>query len=171
MNLIRLYGRMADKHPFTTATITGGTVTFFSDLSCQKLENIKKENKMYDLKRTLKMISLSMMTSPQVFMWYRFLANKLKLSGLKAVIADQLIFTPYDITFMISYYTLINNEDIIYWKKNLMKKFPEMYSTNICFWGAVLCINFTYIPLNFRLLFGSGMNFFFTIYTSYRLNN
>lgn len=161
---LTFYERMITRYPIRTAMITGGTVGFCSDYVSQRITN------KYDYKRSLRYICIAMTTCPIVFHWYKFIDRTFKTTS-KRLLADQLVFSPFDLMYCFTLNTLMIGGNYIDIKNKIKNDLPETYLGNIVFWGTALSINFRYVPINYRLLYSNVAAFIYNIYLSYKVNS
>ena len=117
--------------------------------------------------------------APYAHLWYckwvpsimpKITANP-KLQALFSVVGDQLLFTP---PLMTSF--LFLNDFLLNWNvksaiNNVREKLWRGLKTNWTVWPPVQFINFTLIPVHFRVLFVNIVGLFWSIYLSYLQNN
>jgi protein Mpv17 len=161
-----LYEKAIVNYPVRTAMITGSLVATAGDYVCQRLTN---KDKSYDYKRGLRYALIASSTSPVVLFWYRFLNRRFNRLYSKLAM-DQFIFSPIDIMYCFAANTFLIGGDIYQLKSKIYNDLPSTYCGNMLFWTTALSVNFSIIPLNYRLLFSNGCSFLYNIYLSYKVN-
>lgn len=92
---------------------------------------------------------------PAAFGWYSFLQRRVMLSSsmmttLARVLLDQGVFTPTHLTCFLSCMAFFEGKDPM---EKLRTTFWTSYKANLLIWPAVQGINFSFVPLDYRVLF------------------
>ena len=146
---------------------TTGTMAFCGDSICQQIE----KNRPYSIKRSLKFGAYGLLMGPQVCLWYRVLCRNVtggSFVGIKRMACDQLCFGPYDLAFALSFNALINGGDLNNIKYKIGCQWLDTYKTSLFYWPIVLTLNFTYVPIHYRVIFSNVAAMFFNGYVSYK---
>ncbi|KAK2843937.1 Protein required for ethanol metabolism [Arthroderma sp. PD_2] len=91
---------------------------------------------------------------PAATTWYKFMQRSIVLRNPKAtlvarVCADQVLFTPTHLTCFLSSMAIMEGNDPL---ERLRTTFGTAYKTNLMLWPWVQAANFTFVPLEHRVL-------------------
>lgn len=106
---------------------------------------------------------------PAATTWFRFLQSKIVLQNKKLeigarVAADQLIFAPTNLLAFLSTMSVLEG---ISPSEKLAKTYKGALQSNWMVWPFVQVVNFSFIPLDYRVLFVNGLSVFWNCYLSY----
>lgn len=92
---------------------------------------------------------------PAATTWYGFLQRRVAFKSAAStvtarVIADQLLFTPVHLTAFLSSMAFLEGTDPA---ERLRATLVPSYKANLAIWPAVQAVNFSIIPLDYRVLF------------------
>mgnify|MGYP003365784449 FL=1 len=153
-NIFKRYNYWLTKYPYRTNAITTGTLFGTGDIIAQKL--FTKEDE-YDYKRTIRAtIYGSVIFSVVGDKWYKLL-NNLKLSNsMRGIIVrvgiDQIIFAPFGLVLYYTSMTILSGGYIKDIRQKLSNQWwPTLY-TNWLIWPWIQIINFSIVPVQYRLL-------------------
>ncbi|EZF24178.1 hypothetical protein H112_03256 [Trichophyton rubrum D6] len=91
---------------------------------------------------------------PGATTWYKFMQRSIvlknpKLTLVARVCADQTLFTPTHLTCFLSSMAILEGNDPL---ERLRTSFGTAYKTNLMLWPWVQAANFTFVPLEHRVL-------------------
>ncbi|PNY26574.1 Protein SYM1 [Tolypocladium capitatum] len=169
IGLFRWYnGRLAAR-PLLTQSITTAVLFATGDITAQQLVE-KRGLKGHDLTRTGRMALYGgCVFGPVATTWFGFLARRVNLKNprletLARVACDQTLFAPVMIgVFLGSMATMEGNSA----KERLEKTWWPALRTNWMVWPFVQIINFTFLPLQHRVLFANVISIGWNSYLSW----
>jgi hypothetical protein len=161
-------------HPKVTNGLTGFFTFASGDVIAQKF--VLNPNKEIDFSRAFQTGILGVMMNGIVLHhWYNVLdrlfgSSMVDKGGVMLkMIADQLVFAPFAISIFFAFASTINAEQIeikrdtfnsnsndaslrnyTLFKEKMNNSFLKTYLTDCCMWPFVNCVNFRYIPKNYR---------------------
>ncbi|KAH6795912.1 hypothetical protein C2S51_036898 [Perilla frutescens var. frutescens] len=160
---LQQYLLQLQQHPLRTKVITAGVISAISDIVAQKLSGIKK----LQLRRLLlKVLFGSAYLGPFGHYFYILLEKVFKgkkdnKTVVKKVLFEQLTSSPWNnLVFMLYYGLVIEGRPWLQVKSKIKKEFPAVQYTAWTFWPVVGWVNHQYMPLQFRVVFGSVVGFF-----------
>ncbi|KAJ1922011.1 hypothetical protein H4219_000358 [Mycoemilia scoparia] len=139
----------------------------------------------YDLLRTARFAVNAALFAPIVFKWHSFLHRKLPIPDptpgmaikariiqtvpplLRRLIVDQAIFGPLANTVFFTTITLLEGGWIDDIRDKLKRLWWNTYVTGLYVWPTAQAINFTFVPLMYRVPFGSSVSMFWQCYMSW----
>lgn len=142
------------KHPYAVQSVQTGALLWLGDVIAQK----GLESKEYDKMRAARMTAMGIMIGPSVHVWYltleRFLGKKKDLrTGLTKVAIDQLLFAPIVLVVFISTLSTLEGKSLSEIQTKVRAEFKDLIIANYKLWPAVQVINFTLVPVEYRVLF------------------
>ncbi|XP_054729634.1 mpv17-like protein [Anastrepha obliqua] len=147
------------------------------DVICQKVVE-KRELRDVDLKRVLKFSSVGLLyIGPALKFWYGSLDKIVPKNGstfkrgLKKMALDQICFAPVFLAGVISVFGLVNGDEPAVIKERLRKDYKTVLTGNYMLWPPAQIINFTFIPINYQVVFAQFVALFWNIYLSLKLND
>ncbi|EIW71354.1 hypothetical protein TREMEDRAFT_67721 [Tremella mesenterica DSM 1558] len=171
---VRYYNRNFDKRPIPTLIVTNGILSTVADVLTAKPPP-GTPGPSYDFERTLRFSVYGMAMGPIIGRWLRLLERQLpvrqgtKGNGLqfaKRVFADQAIMAPIGLILFVGSMGLMEGRDLT----GVGDKFQEMYwpalMANWKVWPLLQTINFTAVPLPYRVPFQSTCGIAWTLYLS-----
>ncbi|XP_025832989.1 uncharacterized protein LOC112905222 isoform X2 [Agrilus planipennis] len=153
-------------HPYYTQCAQSAIIMMASDLIAQKMEGLQK-----NWFRTFRFGLLGTFYSgPVLCFWYKYLEYAIRDGResqilIKKVLLDQLVFSPIYFFFMLIL-TLGLRDREIFWKT-----FREVLFDSYKLWPFFQIINFTFVPINYRILAGQLMAVLWNIYLSSKLHH
>ncbi|XP_060553542.1 protein Mpv17-like isoform X2 [Ruditapes philippinarum] len=153
--LLKAYQHALKVHPIRTAAISAGTLLSAGDVLAQLVVE-KRPLEMYNVKRTIRFaIFGTFFGGPMFSVWYSTLARKLghtKYAALKMVACDQLLFAPPFIAYFLIVMELMKGEGLQDIKLKLQDDYGDVMKTNYKIWPAVQAMNFTFVPVHYRVV-------------------
>jgi hypothetical protein len=171
MNILRSYEKLLNKKPIITKAVTSFCTFGLGDLICQSLE--KKEN--INWKRFLIQASFGFMIGPYFhlqfckIMPYLFPFNK-KFSTVKSVAYDQTVGATLFTTMFFSYLDKFNGKSFDQIKEGLKQKLFPTLKDNWKIWPILMAINFSIVPIQYRVLYANFWGMLWVAYLSYVQN-
>ncbi|GLU08203.1 hypothetical protein SLE2022_251270 [Rubroshorea leprosula] len=154
----RKYLIQLQAHPLRTKAITSGVLAGFSDVVAQKISGIKR----LQLRRLLLIMLYGFAYGGPFGHFLHKLMDKIfkgkknTKTIAKKVLLEQLISSPWNNFFFMTYYGLvIEGRPWTLVKNKVRKDYPTVQLTAWKFWPIVGWINYQYMPLQFRVLFHS----------------
>ncbi|ERN18903.1 hypothetical protein AMTRI_Chr07g75770 [Amborella trichopoda] len=158
-------------HPLRTKAITAGCLAGCSDFMAQKISGLKK----LQLRRLLLVMLYGFAYGGPFghflhkLMDIIFKGKKDSKTTLKKVLVEQLTSNPWNNFVFMMYYGLVVERRSFGLVKNKVKKdYPSVQLMSWRFWPIVGWVNYTYVPLQFRVLFHSFVASCWGIYLNLR---
>lgn len=155
-------------YQFPFALITGILVAT-GDVIAQQV--VEKKGRSHDIRRTARMAVVGLGIGTILRPWYltldRIIKGQTKIDALKKMVIDQSVASP---TIIFTFYTLketIEGKTFAEYKKTLQERYFATLQTNYKFWPLVQIINFSFIPLENRILFVNVAAIFWNTYLSW----
>lgn len=173
-NPFLIYRRLLYDRPFITNVLTTTTFMTTGDLTSQWILQQKDH---IDLKQTARFaIAGLIFVGPSV---RGFLVGIDKLFGptsnvlvlAKKLIVDQGLCAPCFLAANITVLTLLHKKSFEEVDKELRRSYLSLLKLNYTFWPFVQLLNFYFIPLTYRVLFGSTAALIWNTLFSYKLYN
>ncbi|TFA98299.1 Protein SYM1 [Trichoderma ghanense] len=161
-------GRLAAR-PFLTQGVTTAVLFATGDITAQQLVE-KRGIKGHDTSRTSRMALYGgCVFGPVATTWLGFLARRVRLRNarvetLARVAADQLLFAPVMIGVFLSSMATMEGKSA---KERLDQTWWPALKANWVLWPAVQFVNFTFLPLQYRLLFANVISIGWNSYLSW----
>ncbi|KAH8698591.1 hypothetical protein BGW36DRAFT_426291 [Talaromyces proteolyticus] len=178
------YSRVQDKRPYVTQMVSSLIVYLCGDLSAQLLfpsevqpapqestnnttvstndaseEQSKPVLAGYDPLRTLRHLTIGLISSIPSFKWFMFLHHNFNysskfLSILTKVSVQQAVFTPIFSTYFFLMQSLMVGATFEETCERLKRAVPDSIRNSVKLWPAVTAFSFMYVPPQFRAIFG-----------------
>jgi protein Mpv17 len=106
---------------------------------------------------------------PAATTWFKFLQTKVVLPNKKLEICarvgvDQLLFAPTNLFVFLSTMSILEGVSP---REKLAKTYTGALQSNWMVWPFVQVVNFSFVPLDYRVLFVNGLSIFWNCYLSY----
>lgn len=106
---------------------------------------------------------------PAATKWFKFLQTKIVLPNKKLEICarvgvDQLLFAPTNLFVFLSTMSILEGVSP---QEKLSKTYTGALQTSWMVWPFIQVVNFSVVPLDYRLLFVNGLSIFWNCYLSY----
>lgn len=177
INLIASYNNTLAVHPIKTKVATNGTIMTAADLTAQTIDIRAKpeERKKIDLIRTARMtVTSALLLTPLIHHYYnvldRFLPGNSTKIVLKKLTFDQAVVAPLSLAAFLSVVTLMETRSMNSVGDKLHKDWLPTLKINYAIWPVANYINFQYVPLQQRILYGSTVGYFWGIILAYMAN-
>ncbi|KAJ5273782.1 Mpv17/PMP22 [Penicillium angulare] len=152
--MLRWYQARLAKRPILTASVTSAVLFGSGDVLAQQAVDRKGLEK-HDFARTGRMALYGgAVFGPVATGWYRVLQNHIvfkstAVTTVARVAADQFAFAPVQLTCFLSAMAVMEGSDPVEkWKRS----FVPSYKANCLVWPFVQAVNFTFVPLELRVL-------------------
>lgn len=112
---------------------------------------------------------------PGLRKWYGTLEAKCTATSklgrtVQKVFIDQIVFAPIFLAGLLSIIGYSQHQDVGKVKEKLQNDYPDILIANYSVWPWVQIINFSFIPLNYQVLWTQTFAVFWNIYFSWRTN-
>ena len=106
---------------------------------------------------------------PAATAWFRVLQTKVKFQNKKLeigarVAVDQLVFAPTNLFVFLSTMSILEGVSP---REKLARTYSTALQGNWMVWPFVQVVNFSYVPVDYRVLFVNGLSIFWNCYLSY----
>ncbi|KAL1994446.1 hypothetical protein VTN49DRAFT_1916 [Thermomyces lanuginosus] len=167
--MLRWYSAKMASRPLLTSSITTAGLFGAGDVLAQQLVDRKGLDK-HDYGRTGRMILYGgAVFGPAASAWYGVLQRHIAFRSYAATIAtrvaaDQVLFTPSHLFCFLTSMSIMEGSDP--WEK-LRNGFWPTFKTNVGVWSTVQAINFSVVPLEYRVLVVNVVSLGWNCYLSY----
>ena len=136
----------------------------------QYYERLKGKQLQWDVKRTRTIFAANCVLGPVCHYWYIFLercftGKSLKILA-KKVLLDQALFSPAYILVFFGVIGVLENMSIRNIVTDLNTKGLHLFKTECLVWPPAQVVNFSIIPLRYRVLFDNAVSLGFDVYYS-----
>ena len=169
LGLLRGYGRLQQRRPYLAQISTMATVFFTGDLSAQAVSSRRFQTKEYEPVRGLRSALIGSIWSIPAYHWFIWLGRHFQYSswistiGTKILI-QQSMFVPVVNTYFFGMQTLLAGGTLQDANRRVQTGVPVSWKNSWKMWPMVTAISFTYIPPQYRSVFGS---LFATVWQTY----
>ena len=166
---IRAYGRLQQRRPYITQVSTMVTVLFTGDLSAQCIGSQMFSSREYEPSRGIRSAVIGAIWSIPAYHWFMWLsrsfqyASWIRTIGTKILI-QQSLFVPVVNTYFFGMQSLLAGSGLDEAKERVKKAVPISWKNSWKLWPMVTAISFTYVPPQYRSVFGS---LFATVWQTY----
>ena len=166
---MRFISRLMKKYPIRTQLGLSGLIAWSSDTTVQVLSD-----RPFDYTRNIRFAATFLLFGgPANLAWLRFLDSR-KLNTIHCVACDNLMFYPTLLFCIVSINELlkfyVTNETNQNELPDRMQELPGLVASSWCVWVPVQTVNFTYVPLHYRLIVIQSAAYVFNMYVSYKIN-
>ncbi|KAM7540257.1 hypothetical protein Aperf_G00000032459 [Anoplocephala perfoliata] len=163
------YSNLLVRYPVRTQAISTAVIMGSGDIIAQKIVERKKK---WDVIRTAKFSAIGLIVvGPVLNFWYAFLDRFYKGQGmvrtLKMVATDQICMAPMLLTSIIGLTIFTRNWSVEEAKQGLSVSFISALKTNWTVWPPTQFVNFTFVPVHFRLFVVNFVSLFWNTFLSY----
>lgn len=174
----KIFNNLFEKHLLFMNCLIAGTLYFIADITCQLME-IQKEQKEYDLFRTLRMSFIGItLEGPIMTWWYgkvlaKFIKSKPDTFLYKSFIPtllDNFIFGPVHLTIFFFYNGILkkqNKEEII---DKITNTGVNVFLVSLLAWTPLTLINFFFVPRIYQATVIFFADFFWVNFLSWCAN-
>lgn len=172
-NLLKLYRKLLHTRPLITNVLTTATFMTTGDITSQLILQDKEK---YDLDQTKRfaiagLIYVGPLARGCIVLVERlFGPTKSLLLLSKKVLFDQLLSAPIFLAGNITTLTYLKSQSFDEVQKEIRQSYFNLLKLGYSFWPFVQLLNFYFIPVAYRVVFGSGAALIYNVLFSYRLN-
>ncbi|PVU85389.1 hypothetical protein BB559_001101 [Furculomyces boomerangus] len=178
MSFSKFWNSSAKKYPVFTMVITNGTLAATGNILAQSLSFFSDENKekhksffeKFELSQTVRFFAYGMMFAPFSFKWFSYLDRRFPFRSIspsvkpkknfaywsvvgKRLSADQLLFSPLAAGAFIAVMGAMEKKSLQEIKERFNERYFKTLIGSYILWPAVQVINFSIIPLIYRVPF------------------
>lgn len=168
--LLKVYQRALQVHPVRTAALSAGTLMTLGDAIAQTLVEKKPLSK-FEFKRSLRFLVFgTFLAGPLFSIWYTKLARTFghtRYATLKMVACDQLLFAPPFLAYFLAVMEILKGEGLQDIKFKLQDDYPDVMKMNYKIWPAVQAVNFTFVPVHYRVVTANIVAVFWNTYLAW----
>ncbi|CAO2656261.1 Nn.00g050640.m01.CDS01 [Neocucurbitaria sp. VM-36] len=173
----RAYGRVQQRKPYMTQFVSSLVIYFVGDLVAQsiaqpadgveKAQEAEDEEKGWvqewsdnrDWARTGRALAIGGLTSIPSYKWFLWLGNNFNygskiLSLTTKVVVNQALFTPIFNSYFFGMQSLLSGATIPEIIERIKHTVPTSWINSCKVWPVVTAFSFTYIPIQYRSIFG-----------------
>ncbi|KAJ8902242.1 hypothetical protein NDN08_006649 [Rhodosorus marinus] len=167
-NLLALYGKLLARGPLTTKMITGGILTALADYMAQWIEMKDDPEKDLDLRRLASLTAwFTLVGTPLLHGWFGFLERifpgMVALKAVKQMAIDQLLWAVFFNAQMMFGMTFLETFDVKAALKKIKDQIVTVIIANWKLWPIAQLVNFSVVPLSYRVLFANLVAFVWTL--------
>ncbi|KFZ13827.1 hypothetical protein V501_03502 [Pseudogymnoascus sp. VKM F-4519 (FW-2642)] len=168
---LSLFSRAQRARPWTTQFVSTLIVYFLGDLSAQR---IKGEE--YEVERTGRALVIGAGAAIPCYTWFVYLGNSFNytspiLSLLTKVVVNQLAFTPIFNTYFFGMQSLLSHppslSSLEHAFEHVKRTVPTSFINSCKLWPIVTAFSFTFLPPDFRNIFGGVVAIGWQAYLSF----
>jgi len=167
-SFFRWYRSLIDKYPIRTPCVSAAILQACGDCIAQSFERSTNKDQKYDLKRTAIMSSLGFCFFGPVGSTTMRFYHVYKIKPYYAIAMDQMITSPLFVSGFTILHPLLHGEKLQTIADRFWGLYSELQLKAWSFWFPMQCVNFMFIPYQFRILFLQTVNLFWNTYLSYR---
>ncbi|KAJ5531942.1 hypothetical protein N7504_009835 [Penicillium tannophilum] len=152
--MLRWYQAKLAARPILTTSISSAVLFGSGDVLAQQAVDRRGLEK-HDFARTGRMALYGgAVFGPAATQWYRILQRHINLKSragttIARVAADQMVFAPIQLTCFLSSMAIMEGSDVL---EKLRHSWVPSYKANLLVWPFVQAVNFTFVPLDMRVL-------------------
>lgn len=173
-NAINVYNTFLDKKPLVTKVLSASFIFSIGDYLCQKMEmKFINPSQKFDMKRLAKQALFGVIVAPYLHFQFNIAIPWLFPQHMKWAIGKSVAYAVLisDSIFNASYFTYMalakgkSFSQAI--REDIPEKFIPVQITNMQIWPMFTGLNFTFVPMNYRVLVDNIGTIFWNIYLSY----
>lgn len=172
-NLVRIYKKLLHRRPLITNVITTASFMTIGDMTSQLILQDKKQLDFEQTKRfgIAGLIYVGPLARGCIVLVEKLFGPTTSLLMLsKKVLFDQAISAPIFLTGNITTLTYLKTQSFDEVRKEIKHSYFNLLKLGYSFWPFVQLLNFYFIPVAYRVVFGSGAALVYNVLFSYRLN-
>ncbi|KAJ2947071.1 hypothetical protein O0L34_g16417 [Tuta absoluta] len=158
------------KNLLLTNILTSGGFMGIGDMIQQEYEYRTHQTHAYDWQRIKRMFLVGCFLGSLHHYYYLYLDILIPKTSLKTVIqkvaADQFFCAPLTIVLFFFGMGYLENKTLLQSKDELKQKFIYVYMGDWIFWPPVQCINFYYLPSQYRVFYINFATMIFDVFLS-----
>ncbi|XP_064478818.1 protein Mpv17-like [Ornithodoros turicata] len=166
------YAKLMQRHPAKTQVVTTGILMLAGDVVCQKLVEKKQT---VDAERAARFFIIGVgFVGPALRTWYLYLEKLVSPKGrmipLKKMLLDQGAFAPIFLPCFLACLGVLQRQTWSEIKHKVKTDYIPVLTANYMLWPAAQMFNFYMVPLQYRVVYASGVAFLWNIYLSWKAN-
>ncbi|KAF2630105.1 hypothetical protein BU25DRAFT_489485 [Macroventuria anomochaeta] len=170
----RAYGRVQQRKPYMTQLVSSLVIYFVGDLVAQSIaapeeeETVEEEEERgwvqqwsedRDWARTGRALIIGGISSIPSYKWFLWLSQNFNysskiLSLTTKVVVNQILFTPIFNSYFFGMQTLLTGASLDEIVERIKHTVPMSWVNSCKLWPAVTAFSFTYVPIQYRSIFG-----------------
>ncbi|KAI0379237.1 hypothetical protein F5Y04DRAFT_131239 [Hypomontagnella monticulosa] len=163
----RAYARAQRNRPWATQIASSIVIYFAADVSAQSIGG-----KEYVPERTVRNMGIGAVCAVPSFLWFIWLSQHLNypshaLSIAVKIVVNQLVFTPSINSYFFASQALLSGDSLAETWDHLCRTVPTSWLNALKLWPAVLAVNFTFVPMQYRSVFAGVVAVGWQTYLSY----
>lgn len=167
------YNNSLAKRPYLVPSLQTSFLLGLGDIIAQ---NLIEDSSPYEYVRTIRFAGIGLFLGPGLTVWYRVLdkfigSDKGIKSSLKKVAIDQCVFSPAMMVVFMGTFSALQGASFAQFKDNLEKNYVDILLNNYKVWPAVQILNFSIVPLQFRVLVVQVVALGWNTYLAWKLHN
>ncbi|KAJ2906365.1 Mpv17/PMP22 family protein [Zalerion maritima] len=149
------YGRAQRKRPYVTQIASTLVVYLAADISAQNMSGNE-----YDPSRTARSLTIGGLSAVPAYKWFMWLAHSFNfassrlLSIATKVVVNQLCFVPVFNSYFFGMQALLSGQSFEHAIDHIKRTVPTSFVNSWKLWPAVTAINFAFVPMEYRSVFG-----------------
>jgi len=155
--------------------VTNTTITVISsgigDMLAQKYEIFRGNQNEWDFVRSRHICTTGLVIGPLCHYWYHMLEFMLPGYAWRAiaqkVLVDQIVFSPVNISTFLVMMGVLQGDRREAIKHEMKMDFPTLLKAEWLVWPPAQLVNFTFMPLHYRVLFDNTVSLGFDFYYSF----
>ena len=175
-----MYQRLFETRPWATLAVTNGALTLLADGLAQSFDR-RSEGKPivseWDVARSGRFLAFGTAMAPLLAEWNHFIEHSFRIKSpsgkmlwgglMRRVLVDQLAFAPFGLALFVGSMGVMEGRRSL---SALEDKFRDVYGpallANWKIWPALQMLNFSIMPLRFRVPFSATCGIAWTLYLS-----
>lgn len=180
----RAYGRVQQRRPYATQFVSALVIYFVGDICAQNitsnpttttptaadgksagtnaLSENDNETKKYDPYRTARALLIGGISSIPSYKWFIWLGESFNyrskiLSLTTKVLVNQILFTPIFNSYFFGMQSILTGATLNEMVERIKHTVPVSWINSCKIWPAVTAFSFTFIPIQFRSIFGGTL--------------
>ncbi|OMJ23315.1 Protein SYM1 [Smittium culicis] len=185
----KLWNESAKRFPLLTLSVTNGALAAAGDVVAQKftgndLDEIEGKKASHDFSQTARFFLYGFMFAPISYKWYSILSHRFPMKPVvgnmkrklgmdewkvvsKRVMADQFLFAPLAVGMFIGTMGVLERKNFTQIKQNFKDRYIVNLAAGYFLWPAVQIVNFSIIPLIYRVPFTGLASLFWNAFLSF----
>ncbi|KAI1142025.1 hypothetical protein F5Y05DRAFT_212690 [Hypoxylon sp. FL0543] len=161
------YARAQRRRPYVTQIASALVIYLAADVSAQRIGG-----KEYVPERTVRNLIIGAVAAVPNFLWFVWLSRNLNFAshalslGVKIVV-NQLVFTPVFNSYFFGMQALLAGESLSETWDRVRRTVPVSWVNAWKLWPAVMAVNFSFVPIEYRSIFAGAVAVGWQTYLSY----
>ncbi|OMJ15011.1 Protein SYM1 [Smittium culicis] len=189
MNFGKLWNQSAKRFPLLTLSVTNGALAAAGDVIAQRFtgndsDEIEGKNASHDFSQTARFFLYGFIFAPISYKWYSILSHRFPMKPVvgnmkrklgmdewkvvsKRVMSDQFLFAPLAVGMFIGTMGVLERKNLSQIKQNFKDRYIVNLAAGYFLWPAVQIVNFSIIPLIYRVPFTGLASLFWNAFLSF----